>query len=126
MKTNDSASAAQAELAKRVREYLDNNLRQHITTEQIAEHFGVSATYVKISFGNTFGVPVQTYARQRKMDAAAELLQSTHRTVLDIAGQFGYSNGSKFSAAFRRFKGMSPKEYRAQICGNTENRSHSV
>lgn len=105
-------SAAQAELAKSVRNYLLAHIRQHITTEELAEHFGVSATHIKNSFANTFGISVQAYARQQKMDAAAELLQSTRRTVLDIAGQFGYANGSKFAAAFRRVKGMSPREYR--------------
>ena len=40
------------------------------------------------------------------------LLRQTDRTVLDIAGQFGYDNGSKFAKAFRDTVGMSPTEYR--------------
>ena len=35
------------------------------------------------------------------------------RQVLDIAGQFGYDNASKFAKAFRDVVGVSPREYRA-------------
>ena len=34
-------------------------------------------------------------------------------TVLDIAGQFGYDNASKFAKAFRDVVGVSPRQYRA-------------
>mgnify|MGYP001049018267 len=47
------------------------------------------------------------------MHAAAELLRSTDRTVLDIAGQFGYDNASKFARAFRSVIGVSPNAYRS-------------
>lgn len=120
MKTKGKASASQAELAQRVESYLKDHMQRHITTEQIAEHFGVSTTHVKTSFAKTFGISVQAYARRQKMDAAAELLEHTHRTVLDIAGQFGYANGSKFAAAFRRVKGVSPKEYRSGMRKNAK------
>ena len=44
--------------------------------------------------------------------AAALMLKQTDHTVLDVAGRFGYDNGSKFAKAFRDVMGMSPKEYR--------------
>lgn len=53
------------------------------------------------------------YVRSQRMWGAAELLRGTDRTVLDIAGQFGYDNASKFAKAFRDVVGVSPREYRA-------------
>ena len=53
------------------------------------------------------------FLRAQKMHAAAELLRSTDRTVLDIAGQFGYDNASKFARAFRSVIGVSPNAYRS-------------
>ena len=55
----------------------------------------------------------QAFLRAQKMHAAAELLRSTDRTVLDIAGQFGYDNASKFARAFRSVIGVSPNAYRS-------------
>ena len=40
------------------------------------------------------------------------MLAASDLTVLDIAGRFGYDNGSKFAVAFRDVMGLSPKEYR--------------
>ena len=37
------------------------------------------------------------------------------RQVLDIAGQFGYDNASKFARAFRDVIGVSPNEYRSGV-----------
>ena len=53
------------------------------------------------------------FLRAQKMHGAAALLRTTDRTVLDIAGQFGYDNASKFAKAFRDVVGVSPREYRA-------------
>ena len=66
----------------------------------------------KTSFKGVYGSSIQAFQREQKMRAAAKLLQSTDRTVLDIAGQFGYANGSKFAAAFQNVMGVSPNEYR--------------
>ena len=54
-----------------------------------------------------------------KMHGAAVLLRTTDRTVLDIAGQFGYDNGSKFARAFRDVIGVSPAAYRAGADGDS-------
>ena len=60
------------------------------------------------------------FLRAQKMHAAAELLRSTDRTVLDIAGQFGYDNASKFARAFRSVIGVSPNAYRSGATADRE------
>ena len=47
------------------------------------------------------------------MQAAGLMLQHSDSTVLEIAGRFGYDNGSKFAAAFKDVMGMTPNEYRS-------------
>lgn len=59
-----------------------------------------------------YGKPLYQCIRAYKMRVAARLLGETDRTVLDIAGEFGYGNSSKFAAAFREVLGASPGEYR--------------
>ena len=46
------------------------------------------------------------------MKSAARLLRTTDETVLEIAGRYGYENGSKFAKAFRDTMGLSPSEFR--------------
>lgn len=40
------------------------------------------------------------------------MLEYTDKTVLDIAIEHGYDNGSKFASAFRSVKGINPAQYR--------------
>ena len=54
------------------------------------------------------------FLRAQKMHGAARLLRTGARTVLDIAGQFGYDNASKFAKAFRSVIGVSPSAYRGR------------
>lgn len=105
-------SRPQADLAKAVCRYLTDHMDSHITLEQLSEHFHVSGTGIKNSFKAVYGMSVYSYIRAQKMQAAAQLLRETDRSVLDIAGSFGYDNGSKFAKAFRDCCGVPPNEFR--------------
>ena len=67
---------------------------------------------LRASVQQVYGKPLYQCIRAYKMRVAARLLRETDRTVLDIAGEFGYGNSSKFAAAFREVLGASPGEYR--------------
>ncbi len=108
-------SKTQVELAASVCDYLTEHLNERITTHALADRFQVSQSFVKLSFQNVYGVSVQSYVRSQRMRAAAKLLRETDRTVMDVAGEFGYANASKFSVAFRDVLGVTPKQYRAGI-----------
>lgn len=109
-----SFSKKQAALAKEVCCYLTEHIEKHVTMAELSEHFGVSASWIKCSFNGVYGMTVYSYAQRQRMQEAAKLLQHTDRTVLDIAGQFGYENASKFASAFRGVMGVTPKQYRKE------------
>ena len=75
----------------------------------------MSETQLKAAFQAVYGMSPAAFLRAQRMHGAAQLLRSTNRTVLDIAGQFGYDNPSKFARAFRDVIGVSPNEYRCGI-----------
>ena len=58
------------------------------------------------------GEPPARIMRYRRLDRALLALQSTDRTVTDIALDAGWACPSKFAAAFRRRFGQSPSEAR--------------
>lgn len=108
-------SGYQVVLAKNICSYLTEHIEQRITVSELAEQFGVSETSIKTSFSGVYGISVHAYLRGQRMQEAAKLLRSTDRTVLDIAGQFGYDNGSKFANAFRSVMGVTPSQYRRDL-----------
>ena len=107
-----SCPPSQVRLAKAVCSYVCSHMSEHFTIEQLAGQFQVSPTQLKKSFRNVYGDSIYSYVRTQKMLSAARLLQDTDRTILDIAGECGYDNGSKFSKAFRKVMGVSPRDFR--------------
>lgn len=110
-----SCTAAQVTLAERVRTCLLAESEETLTLRSLSERFAVSEGQIKSSFARVYGMSPSAYLRAQRMWSAAALLRQTDRTVLDIAGQFGYDNASKFAKAFRDVVGVSPREYRAGV-----------
>lgn len=115
--TSVSLPKAQVQLAKKAAEYLAQKMDQHITLEQLAGIFHVSRAHLCNAFKGVYGVPVYTYIRIQKMQAAALQLIHTDRAVIDIAVECGYDNPSKFASSFKEIMGETPLEYR---------RAHSI
>ena len=110
-----SYSGAQVLLARRAAEYLEQNAGDCGTASELAAHFGVSPAQLSASFRGVYGMTPAAFLRAQKMHGAAALLRTTDRTVLDIAGQFGYDNASKFAKAFRSVIGVAPNAYRSGV-----------
>lgn len=108
-------TASQQEVAERAHEMIMTNLERHITIAELSQTLHISATQVKSCFHKVYGMPIYAYARSQRMEAASSLLSETDQSILEIAGKFGYENGSKFAGAFRRVKGVSPSEYRRRV-----------
>lgn len=107
-----SYTRGQVLLAKKVSDYLLTNTERNFTLQELSAHFGASPSMINKSFRGVFGMSPAAFLRAQKMHGAAEQLRSTDRTVLDIAGQFGYDNASKFAKAFRDIIGVPPNAYR--------------
>lgn len=94
--------------------FIGENLCEHYTIAHLSELFKIDQTTLKSLFRQTWGCPVYTYTKSRKMFRAAELLRDTEMKVIDIAEEVGYCNASKFSSAFRDVIGTTPKNYQME------------
>lgn len=110
-----SGSAAESRgRIRKIGSFICENLCEHYTIAQLSELYGIDQTTMKNRFRQTFGCPVYTYAKNRKMFRAAELLRNTEMKIIDIAEEVGYCNASKFSSAFRDVMGIAPKNYQME------------
>lgn len=106
-------SKAIVKKTEEIKDYITSNLSENITIKQISEMFKISETALKESFKYLYGEPIMSYIRRYKMQVAADTLRNEAGVkIIDLAGDLGYDSPSKFSAAFKKIFGVTPKEYR--------------
>lgn len=92
--------------------YIEDHLQESLTLEQLSNHFHLSKYHFHRIFLAVANQTLQTYVQQRKMSAAAALIRSTGKTMIDIAYECGFSSPEVFSRNFKKHFHVSPREYR--------------
>lgn len=95
-----------------MRAYMESRLDEKLTIESMSRRFHISPTAFKSCFRRLYGQPVHRWLQSRRMKRAAELLQTSPMTVLQIAQAVGYDGGSQFNVAFKREFGVTPRQYK--------------
>lgn len=96
----------------RVLEVIGQRLRDRLTVEELAEIATLSVSRFSHLFSQQVGLPPREYLERQRLDAAAQLLELTNRSVALIAAEVGFEDPLYFSTRFRRRTGQSPTAYR--------------
>ncbi len=84
--------------------------------EEVAGAVSLSASYFSTVFRSETGCTFTDYLIRIRMNQAKELMAHTNLKIYEISSKVGYDNAAYFSAAFKRYTGVSPSEYQAS-CG---------
>jgi AraC-like DNA-binding protein len=68
-------------------------------------------------FTELVGAPPMTYLAQWRLALAADLLREPSATISKVAREVRYGAPFALSAAFKRVRGVSPREYRLAASG---------
>ena len=85
-----------------------------LSTEDIANHLGVTSRYVQIALASEGLTPTE-YLKVCRLQAARSLLSSTafaERSITEIAFECGFTSSAHFSTEFRKCFGKSPRSFR--------------
>jgi len=91
---------------------INNDYRENIGLEVIAQRLGISPNYLGGLFKKYVGKRFTEVLRSVRMKKAEELLLSGEDNIVDIAKAVGYDNISYFCTVFKKTHGISPMEYR--------------
>jgi AraC-type DNA-binding domain-containing proteins len=105
-------TSVQAGLARRVHSILTADLSRHIAMKDISSEMDVSETSLKNYFKEVYGSCISDYMKNKRMKYAADKLQNTSLSILDIANSVGYTNQGRFAKVFYDYYNMNPLEYR--------------
>ncbi len=101
-----------------------NNPAHPWTVAALARQAGVSRAALARRFTELVGEPPMTFLTAWRMALAADLLQEPGTTVASIAHHVGYSSPFALSTAFKRTRGISPLQHRADARQGHDLRTH--
>lgn len=96
-------------------DFIERNYSQSITLEQLARMSSVSPPHFCRQFKALTGKTLSDYVNAKRIDHAAKLLGSAAVNVSEAAAQCGFDDFNYFSRLFRRYKDMSPSQYRKMV-----------
>ena len=97
---------------KQALEYMNVHLSENISLATIADELGISQYYFCRLFKQSTGMTPHAYLIQQRVERSKQLLRLKEYSMLDIAIECGFANPSHFAKWFRRYTGISPKQFR--------------
>lgn len=108
----DAPAAVTLQRLGRVLSFIEERLEDAPRIAEIADAGYMSPRSLSRAFRAALGCSPVQYMVRLRVQRAHELLQSTERSVTDIAFGLGYKDGNYFSRQFRAATGMTPREVR--------------
>jgi AraC-like DNA-binding protein len=124
VKMPEGISEADIAAAYRADAILSADLSEHYLIPKLASLVGMNAVKLKRTFQLIFKIGLFGRLMDRRMKQAKVLLETTSKTVKEIAFESGYGTVAGFITAFRKRFGVPPLIYREQQAGR-KNESNS-
>jgi AraC-like DNA-binding protein len=85
------------------------------TLAELARQIGAARSVVAERFARFLGEPPMAYLWRWRLQLAARLLQTTQKSVFEVALEAGYESEAAFNRAFKREFGLPPGQYRRSL-----------
>ena len=111
---------------KKLRENIDRMIARPSSIADLATNAGLSSAYLARAFRHRFGMNIQHYVLQRRIELARHLLTSSNLKVAEIGRRVGLPDPQYFNKQFRRIAGISPLAYRRGTARKTRETRRKV
>lgn len=94
--------------------YMQKNYHRNINVTEVADAIGISYVYLNKIFKahHEKGVKLIDYLNMIRINQAVNLLTQTNESLAVIAEKVGYNNVQSFSRFFKKYKGVTPGEWK--------------
>ena len=100
-----------ANITASVEEYLKERVKENISLQETAQHFGYSVSNIQKIFKAVTGQSIIVYFNKLKLEEAKRLIIENSMTFSQISSYLSFSNPNYFSRIFKTTVGMTPTEY---------------
>ncbi|MCP3953462.1 MAG: helix-turn-helix domain-containing protein [Desulfobacterales bacterium] len=94
---------------------MEEKFTETISVEALASDLGISPRHFKRRFKSATGDSPLSYLQRIRIEVAKKQLETTRETVDEITWQVGYEDSNSFRRLFRKYTGLSPREYRGRF-----------
>ncbi len=101
-----------ANLVPDARDFMEANLRENLTADQIAQSLGVSYRALHYAFRESLGVSPYRYYLTRRLHSVRKQLKSGTALVTEASLAGGFFHPSRFTRQYKRLFGELPSETR--------------
>jgi len=105
------------ESVQKTLDYIEENIRDEIQIEKLADIAALSMFYYQRLFTRLVKKPVREYIKLRRLACSCKSLENRLNHIADIAIEYGFGNRETFSRAFKATYGISPSEYKNKPVG---------
>lgn len=112
LQKGEKISRKKREYLRKIEGYIDKNLKEEITAEDISKYCGITENYVRKIVKSVYGVNLTKLINKKRVELASHLLLTTNLSIKDIAWKVGIPDYNYFSRVFKSIKGVSPSRYR--------------
>ena len=93
-----------------VLDYIQNNYREQISNQELAEVIHLSEDRFNHLFKESMGMSPLQYMNELRLKKAMSLLKKREYSIAEISGQVGFTDYNHFGRQFRKYYGCSPSE----------------
>ena len=99
------------ESIKSAQEFIESNFENKLNVETIAENVHLNTrSFLRRFKKATSNTPLE-YIQRVRVEAAKKKLENTTDTIMEVMFSIGYNDEKAFRNTFRKYAGLSPKEY---------------
>lgn len=91
---------------------IHTHLQEDLSLEVISEYIHVNPSHLSRTFKKECTQSITDYINQVRIEKAQELLICSNLMTYEIAEKVGFHDPTYFSSTFKKYIGMSPKEYK--------------
>ena len=114
VRTYQNAKCSDNLTIKKAIEYIHDHIYENLSCEEIAQALNLSRGRLSNLFHQEMALSLPDYINREKIETARILLESTDSRIIDISHSLSFSSQSYFQNIFKKYTGMTPKQYRDQ------------
>lgn len=95
-------------------DFIKENYHQKVTLKNVSDVFHISSVFLNSKFKDETSHSFNEFLTRYRIIKALEMLQNDKVLIYEVAEEVGFSDYKYFSQVFKKYIGMSPKQFLSQ------------